>query len=473
MKGVFQLVLEGDDALAPAQGDAEEPCQRGDHLDGLVIPACLGHPDDRIQGIVEEMGVDLGLEHLQLAAALLPLLLDDVVHQVAHGGHHGADGVAQPLHLIAARLFFNLHVLLARLQLLDGVLQPPDGVGDIGGDAEIEEGQQEGGEEQQGHAEQQRLLRARGQVIRRYHAHQLPAGVAHGLDRDLSAAALKGLPPGAVPVGGGRPVILLLEPGIDQLLSGVVDQLPVPVDEVEISAVGQLHVPAHLLNAREAHVHQQHAALGDAAAGELDVPAQGHHPAVPVVRVVKEPLDVGRGEVEVLHLLHGRLEPAALLGEGGALQAGQGCRGHQRPAAVKDRDGHQGVPVFLIEQAHAVGQAALRQIGGLDDPVVHGVRDAHHPPQVAVQVHVDLVEHPLGVVLHQRRCGVGEAQHQAQAHKHHTHNGHGGEGEGDDHLDAHLPVPARKAACKALKHVAHDASFRLLRPAVPPGTWRA
>ena len=68
--GVLKLLPYGDEGAAPREGDAEQPRQRGDHHDGVVIAVVFDHPDDRIEGVVEKMGVDLGLEHVQLGFAL-------------------------------------------------------------------------------------------------------------------------------------------------------------------------------------------------------------------------------------------------------------------------------------------------------------------------------------------------------------------------------------------------------------------
>ena len=135
----------------------------------------------------------------------------------------------------------------------------------------------------------------------------------------------------------------------------MVDQLPALVDEVQVAPVGQGHIPAHLFNAVEAHIHQQHAPLGGPIPGELDVVAQGHHPAVGVIRVAEDILHVGGGEVQVLHIPAGRLEPVAVGGVGVLLHQGQGDGGHQPPAAVEDRQGHQVVPVGLVEEAELAG----------------------------------------------------------------------------------------------------------------------
>ena len=48
--------------------------------------------------------------------------------------------------------------------------------------------------------------------------------------------------------GRRRPVVLLQKAGVDQRLAGVVNQLSVAVDQVQIAALSQGHVPADLLD---------------------------------------------------------------------------------------------------------------------------------------------------------------------------------------------------------------------------------
>ena len=401
------------------------------------------------------MGVDLGVEHLQLAAALLLLLLDDVVHQVAQGGHHGADGPAEPLHLVAAALHVHLHSLPACLQLLHRLVQAADGVGDVCGHPEVEEGHQEGGEQQQGQPKEQYRVRLPPQRGTGRNPHQLPAGVPHRLDRHLPGLPLEALLVGAVGVARRRHVVLLQQPRVDELLPGVIDQLPLPADQIYVPAVGQLHLPAHLGDAVEAHVHQQYAALGVPAPGELHLTAEGHHPAVAVIRVIKQLLDVGGGKVEVFHPFRRRPEPAALAGLRRRLHARQRSRLHQPPRRVEQGDGHQRVPVLLIEQPHLLIQGVRGQVGILDDPVIHGVGHPHHPAQIAVQVQVHLGQHPPGGLLAQVPGGVGKAQQQAASHENHAHQGHGGKREGEHHLYAHPLVPLHHPARQALEQPAH------------------
>ena len=233
--GMLQLIGNGDDVAAPAQGDPEEPGQGGEHHRGLVGAAVLRHPHHGVQGVIEEVGIDLGLKHIQLAASLLLLLAHHVVHQVAQGGDHGAHGVAQVLHFVGAA-HVEVHLLLAGLQLLDGPVQLLYRGSDPLGQSQVHEHQQKDGEEHDEEEEEHQLAVVAPQVFRRHHAHQLPAGVAHGLDGHLPPLALEGLRMDAVGVGGGVQVVLLQKPRVDELLAGMVDDLAAVVDEIEVAA---------------------------------------------------------------------------------------------------------------------------------------------------------------------------------------------------------------------------------------------
>ena len=65
--------------------------QGGHHPDDPCAVLHGGNPLDGIQGIIEEMGVDLGLEHLDLQVHLLLLIPDPVFHQGGHVGGHLVD----------------------------------------------------------------------------------------------------------------------------------------------------------------------------------------------------------------------------------------------------------------------------------------------------------------------------------------------------------------------------------------------
>ena len=141
--------------------------------------------------------------------------------------------MAQALDFIAAG-FLDLHIFPAVFQLFDGLLQPADRVGDICGNAEVEESHQEDKEEQQGQAKQEQFRDIR--ILPRHYAYELPSGVAYGLDRDLATLVLKFFCTAAVRIGGCRQIVLLQKAGVDQLLSRMVNQLPVPIDDIQIAA---------------------------------------------------------------------------------------------------------------------------------------------------------------------------------------------------------------------------------------------
>ena len=72
-----------------------------------------------------------------------------------------------------------------------------------------------GGVMQSGHGEQQKLAVVVPQCLHRHHAHQLPAGVAHGLDRHLPPLGLELLRVRPVGVGRGGQIVLLLQARVD------------------------------------------------------------------------------------------------------------------------------------------------------------------------------------------------------------------------------------------------------------------
>ena len=123
-----------------------------------------------------------------------------------HGGHHGSDGVAQPLNLIAAALF-DFHSRKAPVQLPYGALQAADRVRDAGGDQKVQEGNQEDGKQQQCQTEEEGLEGRVRPASGGDHAYQLPSGVAHGFDGNLPGLAPELFLVAAVPVGSGFPVI--------------------------------------------------------------------------------------------------------------------------------------------------------------------------------------------------------------------------------------------------------------------------
>ena len=97
--GVLDLLGDGDELVAAADADAEQPRQCMDHLDSIGVFAALTHPGDGIQRIVEKMRVDLRLQRLELCLAQDNFLLADGGHKLLDAAYHVAEGVREVLHL--------------------------------------------------------------------------------------------------------------------------------------------------------------------------------------------------------------------------------------------------------------------------------------------------------------------------------------------------------------------------------------
>ena len=97
------LFPQGNDVLPPAQGVAEEVGQVGHHLHRRLGPVRLNQPDDGIHGVVQEMGVDLGLQQRQLRFAQAGLLLGDLLNLGVDPGDHLLHPLAEGTDFIGLR----------------------------------------------------------------------------------------------------------------------------------------------------------------------------------------------------------------------------------------------------------------------------------------------------------------------------------------------------------------------------------
>ncbi|MNC23412.1 hypothetical protein D3C75_714390 [compost metagenome] len=103
------------------------------HRHHLIRFAAFCQPDDRIQRIVQKMGVDLRLQDFKLTLALRFLLIDNLVHQLPDPLQHHVETPRQLLHLIsAADIDRRIEVPLP--YLLDGTLQLANGTGNQPGE---------------------------------------------------------------------------------------------------------------------------------------------------------------------------------------------------------------------------------------------------------------------------------------------------------------------------------------------------
>ena len=113
---MLQLILHADDRPPFGKADAEKFGKLRDHIGGIVVPLRFYHPGNGIQRIVEEMGIDLALQGIQLASPSLILFPDDLLHQALYPLIGSLDGISQvPDLLRAADIDFRL---LSRFVLL-------------------------------------------------------------------------------------------------------------------------------------------------------------------------------------------------------------------------------------------------------------------------------------------------------------------------------------------------------------------
>ena len=100
---VLNLLAQGDDILAVGEEGAEIGRETRDHLNGLVILPGFDQPDNRVQGVVEEMRVDLRLNQSQLHAAQPDLFLAVQLHLIIQTGDHLLQTGAERLKLAVLR----------------------------------------------------------------------------------------------------------------------------------------------------------------------------------------------------------------------------------------------------------------------------------------------------------------------------------------------------------------------------------
>ena len=198
--GVLEFVRQGDDLFAPAQRKTVEPGQGVHHAAYFRHIVGDGGAVDEVQGIVEEVGVDLGLQGLQLQGFYLLALFQLFVHQGVNAAHHVAEAAHQLADLVPA-LGRHPGGHVPQLHGVHGVVEQIEPPGD--GLAEAV-GQEVGRRRQQHHNRQHfhaQLAAGAEDVVLRQGGGQGPAAVLQ--DHRLDAAG----PPGGVrlhPPGGIR-----------------------------------------------------------------------------------------------------------------------------------------------------------------------------------------------------------------------------------------------------------------------------
>ena len=127
---MLQLIPDSYDALSPAEADAEKPGQGRHDAHRVSQVLIFNHPHYDVQSVIQEMGVNLRLEGVELALSLGFMLRHNIVHKPPYLPGHVLYGIAQMLYLVGAAApdlclqITCLNFIDRFLQLLDWVCYP-------------------------------------------------------------------------------------------------------------------------------------------------------------------------------------------------------------------------------------------------------------------------------------------------------------------------------------------------------------
>ena len=426
--------------MTAADADAEQLRQGVDHLHRLGIAPLLTHPGDGVEGIIEEVGIDLGLEGLEFGLSEVDLLPADRVHQLLDFHHHVAEGFRELLHLQRAAHRGIGEAVGPLFKLPHGRREALEGPGQGAGNHNAaDEGRQQNRHGRQYQQPGDFPDVGRDQLVHIADAHHPPGASLHCLDGvdDVVLAV------NAVGAGGQCAGVLGLEPGVDQLLLGVIENPAALVHQEAVAVLADAHVVDVRGDAAKAQVHRHPSFL---AAG-LQRRQHSDNPGIPSLEdrfhmglgdippgVVRERFPVER-EI-FMDLLPGRVvqRPAV----------------EQLPVRAVGGDGchigsdFQEVVKKLLSDRRALGRCLERRLhqghhaAHIVDIARHGVADLIH----------SLAGGGLGAALDGPAIGPQEQRHgtedHPQYHAGHHHHQHGGHAPGLSAL--HVPPPLRLRA---------------------------
>ena len=104
---VFDLLLERADGVLAAERQTVESGEIADRLVNFLGAALLRHPVDHLHGVVQKMGIDLGLQRAEFGDSELLGLLLLLVHQVVDLSCHVVVGVDQVANFVIFRGRFH------------------------------------------------------------------------------------------------------------------------------------------------------------------------------------------------------------------------------------------------------------------------------------------------------------------------------------------------------------------------------
>ncbi len=253
---MLKLLGKGDDVPTLADGDSEELCQGGDHLDHSLGIVLLCHPDYRIEGVVQEVWVDFCLQCIKFELAFHLLAGDNIIHQLPDAFDHHCKGLGQGSNLLVAShcrrsgevsAFHAVHQSVELPDRAAYVRRNHTCQNNGDDDAESQDDKHDGGV----------LIKSGHQLVHECHPDDSPTCVVDRIDDDKSLPSLEGVGERTENILLGGVEVLVEQIGVDQLLVWVVHDLAVVVDEIYVPCRPKLRVLAQFTDRPEVHVDQQ------------------------------------------------------------------------------------------------------------------------------------------------------------------------------------------------------------------------
>ena len=225
--------------MALADADAEQTGQGVDHFHCIGVAALFAHPGDGVQGVVEKVGVNLGLQSLELGFPQIDLLLPHGVHQLLNAHDHVTEGAGQFLYFPGTAHGVVVEVVGIGLEVLHGGLQGPEGTGEQAGEQPAGE---QGGQKHHGSDEQGQVYHladvAVDQLVHVADTHYPPIAALHtgeGIDDGV-------IGPSAVLHLRELGRVLGFQAGVEQLLLGVIDHVAVLVHQKAVAPLSNAYI---------------------------------------------------------------------------------------------------------------------------------------------------------------------------------------------------------------------------------------
>ncbi|MMZ60716.1 hypothetical protein D1872_228280 [compost metagenome] len=271
----------------------------------------------------------------------------------------------------------------------DGALQPPNRLRNPRGNVQVDNQNNRDGRQKKAVQKAAQLFSRREKFFGIGDADDFPAGRFYRLNRDQPLFALRFIHIASIGVVQHRLDILIFQPGVNELLLRVIDDVADAVDDINISFFTQADPLAQFIDRSKVDVHYKHAFLIPGVVPVSDQPAHGHHPAI---FGLKQVLNMRRRKLQFFRIAECGFEPG-LFGQPG-IPPHRVCRHapHELALCRKERDGHQVLPRSQQRFELLLQLRLIRDVGSFAHFVLGDLKNILHPAHVHFQVCVDLFD---------------------------------------------------------------------------------